>query len=328
MTGTLIFVVGPSGVGKDTLLDGARAWLEGDSRFHFLKRDITRPASAGGEDHNPVSTDLFAEKLKHGEYALHWGAHDLRYGLPHRELAALAQGKSVIANGSRSVLDEARAIFDHVAIISITANEALLRQRLLARGRESAADIEKRIARATAFNVSGEDVHTISNDGSVEEGVAYFVELLAKLDGRLFTDRRSNSAPKPRRGVYLIARREGKVLFAYTDEYNLPGGGIEGTEQPLDALAREVMEETGCRLIGLPQHICDGGEYHAPEGLPEWHKISRYYVGDVEKVAEPIEHDHTPVWVDPAEVWEQLSLVVRFALTQAAQQVPETSPAR
>lgn len=181
MTGVLILVVGPSGVGKDTLLDGARDALESDPRFYFLRRDITRPASAGGEAHNSVTIAEFQSRLESGAYRLHWGAHDLLYGLPVSELSGLDQNQAVIANGSRSVLDEARARFERLAIVSIIARDDLLRQRLMVRNRETEGDIECRISRAAAFKVEGRDVFELMNDGSVEEGVRTFVELLGDL---------------------------------------------------------------------------------------------------------------------------------------------------
>ena len=53
--GVFFFVVGPSGVGKDTLIDGAKAALRDDARYVFATRTITRPAGAPGEAHVGVS---------------------------------------------------------------------------------------------------------------------------------------------------------------------------------------------------------------------------------------------------------------------------------
>ena len=75
--GRIIYVVGPSGAGKDSLLKGAREKLKNRTDLHFIRRDITRPEDAGGEDHRPVSTEEFDTNLNRGDYILHWrGAMD------------------------------------------------------------------------------------------------------------------------------------------------------------------------------------------------------------------------------------------------------------
>lgn len=164
-------------MGKDTLIDGARAALAGEGVV-FARREITRPAEAGGENHIPVSEAEFAERRAAGAYALSWRAHGLGYGIPASVRADLAQGRTVVANVSRSVLDEARAAFRRVRVISIGADEAVIRERLIHRGRETPEEIDERVARAGAFRVEGADVVHVRNNSTPDAGVAAFVAAL------------------------------------------------------------------------------------------------------------------------------------------------------
>ena len=88
MSGRLFAIVGPSGAGKDTLIQGALAVRPGLS---VVRRVITRPTSAGGEDFEGVTAAAFAARSKAGEFALTWQAHGLSYGIPKSALLPLAQ---------------------------------------------------------------------------------------------------------------------------------------------------------------------------------------------------------------------------------------------
>ncbi|MCR9256793.1 MAG: phosphonate metabolism protein/1,5-bisphosphokinase (PRPP-forming) PhnN [Alphaproteobacteria bacterium] len=176
--GTLYLIVGPSGAGKDTLLDGAKARLGDADDIVFAKRVITRPADAGGEDHEAMSEGDFDRAVENGAFLLHWASHGLHYGIPGRYGNDLRAGADVVANVSRAVLNEARERFQPVRIVNITAPRAVLRERLLARGREDADAVERRLARADAYRVEGTDVITIQNDKPLDEGVGALVSVL------------------------------------------------------------------------------------------------------------------------------------------------------
>jgi len=166
----LIAVVGPSGAGKDTLMAGARAALVQDTRFRFVRRAITRPAEAGGEDHEALTEAVFAERRDTSGFALYWQAHGLHYGIPRNIEDDMAARRVVIANLSRSVLPEANARY-RLRVLNITAPMEVLAARLAARGRETATDIAARLAREVALP-DGLDVERVMNDADVAEGIA------------------------------------------------------------------------------------------------------------------------------------------------------------
>ncbi|MDN3565499.1 phosphonate metabolism protein/1,5-bisphosphokinase (PRPP-forming) PhnN [Paeniroseomonas aquatica] len=172
----LVAVVGPSGAGKDTLMAGARAALADDPRFRFVRRAITRPAEAGGEDHRALDRAGFAAERAAGGFALWWEAHGLLYGIP----ADLDARQASIANLSRGVLAEAAARFP-LRVLEITAPPEVLAARLAARGREDAADVAARLARQVGLP-PGLRVVRVLNDGPVEQGVARVVAALRGLN--------------------------------------------------------------------------------------------------------------------------------------------------
>jgi phosphonate metabolism protein PhnN/1,5-bisphosphokinase (PRPP-forming) len=166
----LFLIVGPSGAGKDTLLDAGRRELAGDARFRFVRRDITRPREAGGEQHNAVDAETFARRRAAGAYALHWEAHGLGYGIPADIAADVQAGRVVIASVSRGVIEQAARQFP-VRVLEITAPPELLAERLAARGREDAAAIAARLTRSVALPECVA-VITIVNDGTLQQGAA------------------------------------------------------------------------------------------------------------------------------------------------------------
>ena len=168
----LVLVVGPSGAGKDTLLDAARQALAGDARFHFVRRVITRLAEAGGEAHEAVTEAEFLAR----DFALQWQAHGLRYGIP---IEALKTAPVVVANVSRTVIAEAMGRFE-TRVVEVTAPQKVLAARLGVRGRESDADVVARLARSVALP-DGVAVETVVNDGSVAEGAARFIATLDRV---------------------------------------------------------------------------------------------------------------------------------------------------
>lgn len=182
--GTLAVVVGPSGAGKDTLMNLAARHFAGRPDVHFVRRVITRDGDAGNEDHRSVSEVDFDAMKQAGAFAVSWEAHGLKYGIPAEVAEELARDNLVIANGSRSALHRFQAAFPRLKVINITATREVLAERLMARGRESREDVLKRLERS-ALTVQGSyDVVDIDNSGTLEEAERAIISVLEALVGK------------------------------------------------------------------------------------------------------------------------------------------------
>lgn len=159
-------IVGPSGAGKDTLMAGA---LRARPDLHLVRRTITRPEAAGGEEFEGVTDAEFAARKARGDFALDWQAHGLCYGLPWAEFNRPGH---VVFNGSRGALLAARSVFPDLRVILVTAPPEVLAARLAQRGREPLEDIAARLARADFALPPGIAATTVMNDGTAEQGIA------------------------------------------------------------------------------------------------------------------------------------------------------------
>jgi len=181
-SGKLYYVIGPSGAGKDSLIDSVRARFPND--LIVAHRYITRVADAGGENHVALTIEEFHSRQSKGLFALHWQAHGFEYGIGREVIDWLSEGFSVVANGSRAELSQARRRFG-VALVPIVVqvNQPILRQRLIARARETEQEIECRLQRALQYVVpENEQVYIIDNSGNINDSLAQFSLLRLELE--------------------------------------------------------------------------------------------------------------------------------------------------
>lgn len=181
MNQRLIVFIGPSGAGKDSLLQWLLQHAPQGLRLHHARRTITRPAGAGSEGHESVTLPEFQALRDANAFALHWLANDTGYGVRHAELAPMAEGRWVLLSGSRAHIDDARQRFTGLTVVHVGASPEVLRQRLLARGRETEQQVAERLARAQAYAVPP-DALSVQNDSTLDEAGRALLAQLARRD--------------------------------------------------------------------------------------------------------------------------------------------------
>ena len=149
MSGSWIFVCGPSGAGKDSVISLAQQIISERKDIVFARRMVTRPAQIGS-DHDPVTESEFQALVQAGELRWHWQAHGFYYGIAQHYAAVVQAGRMVVINGSRAHV-QALPPSPDMRLIQITAGSDQLAHRLSQRGRDTASAITERMTRNTRF---------------------------------------------------------------------------------------------------------------------------------------------------------------------------------
>ena len=177
----LVYVMGPSGAGKDAVLGFAREHLDPVRKIAFAHRYITRPADTGGENHVALTQDEFAMRRAAGLFAFDWQAHGLSYGIGIEIEAWRKAGFVVVVSGSRAHVRTLDAAALGLVPVLITVPAEVLRRRLRARGRDDAASVAERLDRAAAEAADTTGMTVIDNSGPLEVAGSQLVELLHRL---------------------------------------------------------------------------------------------------------------------------------------------------
>ena len=165
--GRLFIVSGPSGSGKDTIL------IELFKKFpnlHFSISSITRPMRKGekqGDKYNFISKEEFLNMIDNDlllEYNSFVGNY---YGTPKAPvLDAIQKGDDIVIEVDVNVAKQIREKMPEcISIFIMPPDLETLKNRLVARGTETAAKIEERLLAAkTEISRAGEYDYTVVND--------------------------------------------------------------------------------------------------------------------------------------------------------------------
>ncbi len=181
--GTLFLIVGNSGSGKDSIISGVvkkyPPYLKKNSlkKIYLTRRYITRPASET-EDNYSVTPEEFSEMELHEKFSLKWHIYSLDYGVPIEIDDWLKKGHPVIVNVSRTIVDEARDIYENLKVVFIEVPFQITLQRVKDRGRETGALLNDRIERAKINQKFPSADFVVDNSGDLNSAIDQFLNYM------------------------------------------------------------------------------------------------------------------------------------------------------
>jgi guanylate kinase len=191
----LVIISGPSGVGKDTIIDALRRRRRHPD-YHYVVTCTTRgprPGEVPGVSYRFVAPDAFQQLLHDGELLEAAEVHGNWYGTPRREVAdALAAGHDVIlkidVQGARVVKER---VPEALLVFIVPPTLEALFQRLRSRATESVDELELR-QRNAAIELArqGDYDQVVVNETGEVDRTAAEIEAIVEQEKRRNADRR------------------------------------------------------------------------------------------------------------------------------------------
>jgi guanylate kinase len=191
----LVIISGPSGVGKDTIIDALRL-LPGARDFHYVVTATTRnrrPGEVDGVDYHFLEPERFARLRAEGEFLEANQVHGNWYGTPRTQLRdSLAAGRDVIlkidVQGAKVVKGQ---VSEALLIFVVPPTLETLFDRLRVRATETAEELEVRQAAAAVEIARRNDYdHVVTNETGQVERTADIIDAIIAEEHRAHPDRR------------------------------------------------------------------------------------------------------------------------------------------
>ncbi|MBO5908969.1 MAG: guanylate kinase [Clostridia bacterium] len=187
--GSVLIVSGPSGSGKDTIL---KKVFEAMPEIKFSISSITRamrPGEVEGEKYNFISREAFEEMLKRDMMLEHNVFVGNYYGTPRGPVdSVLENGGEIIievdVNGAENIR---KKLSETVSIFIMPPSFEVLKNRLSARGTESAENVEKRMNEALSEIARADEYDYIVVNDELDKAVDDVITIIKNL--RLKTER-------------------------------------------------------------------------------------------------------------------------------------------